>query len=87
LSLKSRIYEITGIVYKALRGDVLSNFSIKERRSWAERRNTTIKEDTAYCLIGIFDVSMVLNYGERKDQAFRRLEDEIHRLYKGRLFI
>jgi hypothetical protein len=65
LSLESRIYEITGIVYKALRGDALSNFSIKERRSWAERRNTTIEEDTAYCLIGIFDVSMVLNYGEK----------------------
>ncbi|KAH7418662.1 hypothetical protein BKA64DRAFT_691181 [Cadophora sp. MPI-SDFR-AT-0126] len=59
------------------------SFDIKERRSWAERRNTTIEEDTAYCLIGIFDVSIVPNYGERKDQAFRRLEDEIHRLYKG----
>jgi hypothetical protein len=31
-------------------------------------------------------MSMVPNYGERKDQAFRRLEDEIHRLYKGKLF-
>ncbi|KAH9207082.1 hypothetical protein DL95DRAFT_450501 [Leptodontidium sp. 2 PMI_412] len=83
LSLESQIYEVTGIANKALRGDVLSNFSIKERRSWAERRNTTIEEDAAYCLIGIFDVSMVPNYGERRDQAFRRLEDEIHRLYKG----
>ncbi|KAH6725029.1 hypothetical protein BKA61DRAFT_665703 [Leptodontidium sp. MPI-SDFR-AT-0119] len=83
LSLESQIYEVTGIANKALRGDALSNFSIKERRSWAERRNTTIEEDAAYCLIGIFDVSMVLNYGERRDQAFRRLEDEIHRLYMG----
>ncbi|KAH8587619.1 hypothetical protein B0O99DRAFT_656320 [Bisporella sp. PMI_857] len=63
--------------------DALSNFSIKERRSWAKHRNTTIEEDEAYCLIGIFDVSMVPNYGERRDQAFRRLEDEIHRMYKG----
>ncbi len=86
LELESQIYEITGITNKALRGDALSNFSIKERRSWAERRNTTIEEDAAYCLIGIFDVSMVPNYGERRDQAFRRLEDEIHRLYKGKLF-
>jgi hypothetical protein len=39
-----------------------------------------------YCLIGIFDVSLVPNYGERKDQAFRRLEEEIHRLYKGKFF-
>ncbi|CCD42629.1 hypothetical protein BofuT4_P074310.1 [Botrytis cinerea T4] len=83
LSLESRIYEVTGIANKALQGDALSSFSIKERRSWAEHRNTTIEEDEAYCLIGIFDVSMVPNYGERRDQAFRRLEDEIHRMYKG----
>jgi hypothetical protein len=86
LSLESKIHEITGIANNALRGDTLSNFSIKERRSWAERRNTTIEEDKAYCLIGIFDVSMVPNYGERRDQAFRRLEEEIHRLYKGKFF-
>ncbi|KAG4432549.1 hypothetical protein IFR05_011961 [Cadophora sp. M221] len=83
LSLESMIHEITGIAKNALRGDALSNFSIKERRSWAERRNTTIEEDEAYCLIGVFDVSMVPNYGERRDQAFRRLEEEIHKLYKG----
>ncbi|TGO56023.1 hypothetical protein BCON_0083g00150 [Botryotinia convoluta] len=83
LSLESEIYEITGIANRALRGDALSNFSIKERKSWAECRNTTIGEDGAYCLIGIFGVSMVPNYGEEKDQAFRRLEDEIHRMYKG----
>ena len=86
LLLESEIYEITGIAKNALRGNVLSGFSIKERRSWTERRNTTIEEDEAYCLIGIFDVSMVPNYGERRDQAFRRLEEEIHRLYKGKFF-
>ncbi|PQE17740.1 hypothetical protein CJF31_00005461 [Rutstroemia sp. NJR-2017a BVV2] len=83
LSLESKISEITGISNKALRGDPLSNFSIKERRFWAEHRHTTIEEDEAYCLIGIFGVSMVPNYGETRDQAFRRLEDEIHRMYKG----
>ena len=87
LSLESKIHEITGIANKALRGDALSNFSIKERRSWAEHRETTIEEDAVYCLIGIFDVSMVPNYGERRDQAFRRLEEEIHRLYKGKVFV
>jgi hypothetical protein len=85
LLLESEIHEITGIANKALRGDALSNFSIKERRSWAERRNTTIKEDEAYCLIGICDVSMIPNYGEGREQAFRRLEDETYRKYKGQL--
>lgn len=87
LSLESMIHEITGIAKSALRGDTLSNFSIKERRSWADRRITTIEEDQAYCLIGVFDVSMMLNYGERRDQAFRRLEEEIHKLYKGKLLV
>jgi hypothetical protein len=46
-----------------------------------------IKEDKVYYLIGIFDISIVLNYGERRDQVFRRLEEDIYRLYKGELFI
>ena len=85
LLLESEIHEITGIAKNALQGDALSSFSIKERRSWAECRNTTIKEDEAYCLLGIFDVSMALIYGERRDQAFRRLEEAIYKLYKGDL--
>ncbi|TEY71167.1 hypothetical protein BOTCAL_0100g00040 [Botryotinia calthae] len=83
LLLESEIHEITGIANTALQGDALSNFSIEERKSWAEHCNTTVEEDGAYCLIGIFDVSMVSNYGERRDQAFRWLKDEIHRIYKG----
>ncbi|KAF2464142.1 uncharacterized protein BDR25DRAFT_361884 [Lindgomyces ingoldianus] len=81
--LKPEIHEITGIAKNALQGDILSNFSIKERRSRAEHRNTTIEEDGAYCLIRIFNVSMALIYRERRDQAFQRLEEEIHKLYKG----
>ncbi|OAL46248.1 HET-domain-containing protein [Pyrenochaeta sp. DS3sAY3a] len=83
LSLAAEICEITGIPERALQGDPLSNFSMKERRSWAARRNTTIEEDGAYCLIGICGVAMVLNYGEGKKHAFGRLEKEIHTLYKG----
>jgi hypothetical protein len=83
LSLAAEIHEITDIPEKVLRGDALSNFSIRQQRSWAERRNTTVEEDGAYCLIGIFGVSMVPNYGEGRDHAFRRLEEEIHKLYKG----
>ena len=83
-SLESEIHKITGIAKNALQCDAPSNFSIKDRRAWAECRNTTIEEDEAYCLIGIFGVSMLPNYGEGGDHAFRRLEEEIHKLYKGR---
>lgn len=44
--------------------------------SWASFRETTRTEDTAYCLLGIFDVNMPLLYGE-EENAFRRLQEEI----------
>lgn len=83
-SLESDIHSITRIAKNALRGDTLSSFSITERRLWAKHRQTTIEEDEAYSLIGIFNVSMALIYGERRDYAFQRLEEAIHRLYMGR---
>jgi len=55
LSLEAMIHDITGIERNALRGDPLSNFTINERMSWAERRKTTIEEDEIYSLLGIFD--------------------------------
>jgi hypothetical protein len=44
--------------------------------SWASKRETTRSEDTAYCLLGIFDVNMPLLYGEG-EKAFVRLQEEI----------
>jgi hypothetical protein len=76
-SLEQQIHEITGIAVQALRGSPLSQFSDDERRSWAEKRETTIEEDLAYCLLGIFGVFLPLIPGEGKEHAFRRLQDEI----------
>jgi hypothetical protein len=53
-----------------------SAFSIAERMSWASRRRTTREEDIAYCLLGLFDISMSLIYGEGT-RAFERLQEEI----------
>ncbi|KAE9966843.1 hypothetical protein EG328_008597 [Venturia inaequalis] len=50
-------------------------FSIAQRMSWASQRQTTRKEDTAYCLMGLFDVNMPLLYGEG-ERAFERLQEE-----------
>ena len=44
--------------------------------SWASGRNTTRVEDTAYCLMGIFNVNMPLIYGEG-GKAFLRLQQQI----------
>ena len=76
-SLERYVHEITGIPVKALEKCPLSDFSITERMSWAERRQTTREEDKAYSLLGIFDVSMPLIYGEGREKALRRLREEI----------
>ena len=75
--LEQLIHEITGIAVKALQGHALANFSIAERLSWAESRDTKRKEDKAYSLLGIFNVNMLPMYGEGMENAFRRLHEEI----------
>src|SRR5256714_1572829 len=73
-SLERQIHMITGITDSALRGAALSQFSVDERFSWIERRQTTRKEDKAYSLLGLFDVFMPLIYGEGEKNAFKRLK-------------
>lgn len=71
------IEEITGIDGTILRMErSLNEFSVAQRMSWAAGRNTTRIEDEAYCLMGLFDVSMPLLYGEGR-KAFKRLQLEI----------
>jgi len=50
--------------------------TVAERMSWASTRTTTKVEDSAYSLMGLFDVNMPLIYGEGR-KAFRRLQEEI----------
>ncbi|ERF75779.1 Vegetative incompatibility protein HET-E-1 [Endocarpon pusillum Z07020] len=73
-SLRQQIHEITGIADSALRGATLSQFSVDERFSWAERRLTKREEDKAYSLLGIFEICMPLLYGEGEEKAFKRLK-------------
>ncbi|RFU28189.1 hypothetical protein B7463_g8127, partial [Scytalidium lignicola] len=76
-SLRQLIHEITGIANLALQGVVLSQFSVDERFSWIERRQTKLEEDKAYSMLGIFDVFIPLIYGEGRKKAFKRLREEI----------
>ncbi|KAI5866564.1 HET-domain-containing protein [Durotheca rogersii] len=59
--------------------DLLPEFCIAERMKWASKRETTREEDIAYCLMGIFNVSMPILYGEGAVGAFKRLQTEIIR--------
>jgi hypothetical protein len=76
-SLEGLIRDITGIPLNALRGSPLSSFSNSEKLTWIGGRKTTIEEDMAYSLFGIFDIQMPLLYGEGRDKAFRRLLDVV----------
>jgi hypothetical protein len=85
-TLEREIQKITGISIEALQGSPLSGFSVKRRMSWIEKRDTTRKEDKAYSLLGIFDVYMPLIYGEGRDNAFKRLREEIDKSLKEQSF-
>jgi hypothetical protein len=78
ISFEEQIHEITGITIEALRGRCLQEFGVQERFQWVGYRQTTMEEDMAYCLLGIFDVYLPLIYGEGQVNAMRRLEKEVN---------
>ncbi|KUI67849.1 Vegetative incompatibility protein HET-E-1 [Cytospora mali] len=74
---RDEIADITGVASKVLDdSDLLHNVSVGARMSWASGRQTSRDEDMAYCLLGIFNVNMVMIYGEGA-KAFIRLQEEI----------
>ena len=76
-SLEHHIHDVTHIPYQALRkSDELDSFTVEERLSWARGRTTKLVEDKAYCLLGIFSVFLVHNYGEG-DNAWKQLRRKI----------
>jgi len=52
--------------------------SIAQKMSWAANRQTSRREDVAYCLFGLFGINLPLLYGEG-DRAFLRLQDQLIR--------
>ncbi|KAM5534181.1 hypothetical protein V8D89_012201 [Ganoderma adspersum] len=75
--LAGLLSEITRVPSEVLTGeDRPAEHSLSIRMSWASERKTTRVEDEAYCLMGLFGVSMPTNYGEGK-MAFIRLQYEI----------
>lgn len=77
ITLAQQIHKITNIPVKGLRDTSLAEFSVTERMRWAEMRQTKKPEDRAYSMLGIFDVSIPVIYGEGEKNAFRRLQREL----------
>ncbi|OAQ58796.1 kinesin light chain [Pochonia chlamydosporia 170] len=82
-SLEPLIRDITGIPVSVLRGTPLSDFPVSEREAWVRGRLTKCEEDMAYSLLGIFGVHMPLIYGEGRENAQRRLREEVQKAIKG----
>lgn len=80
-NMSTTISSITGIPREYLLGIVqLHDASVAQRMSWAAHRETKRKEDLAYCLLGIFNITMPMIYGEGCDRAFFRLQEQIMKL-------
>ena len=76
--LLEKVVSRTGIDREVLLHQrLVSSVSIARRMSWFCDRETTEPEDSAYCLLGLFEVSMPTIPGEGLASAFRRLQEEI----------
>ena len=73
-SLRDEISRATGITHHQMIDH--KHVSIATKMSCAAMRETTRIEDTAYSLLGLFDINMPLLYGEGS-KAFMRLQYEI----------
>ena len=79
-SLRNHLATVSGIDEEVLSDPSrVGKVSVAQRMSWACKRETRIEEDSAYCLMGLFGVQMPTLYGEGKERAFRRLQEEIIR--------
>jgi hypothetical protein len=67
----------TGIDTRALISFRPGMSDARRRLQWASSRITTLQEDIAYSLFGIFGVHLPVIYGERKQNALGRLLQEI----------
>lgn len=78
-SLLPHLSADTGIDEPVLEdSDCLEDYSIARRMSWASDKTALPVEDSAYALLGLFDVSMPIIYGEGP-KAFLRFQEEIIR--------
>lgn len=75
--MKASISSITGIDESYLTGE--SDFKkacIAQKMSWMVGRATTKEEDIAYCMIGLFGITLAPIYGEGM-RAFTRLQETL----------
>ncbi|KAF1813764.1 hypothetical protein P152DRAFT_366170, partial [Eremomyces bilateralis CBS 781.70] len=70
---------ITGVPRTVLENGNFDGFSVAQRMSWAAWRETSVPEDIAYCLVGLFELKckFICQSGEGASKAMHRLQEEI----------
>jgi len=75
--IMQELADATGINRQALTAFRPGTTGAREKLQWASMRVTTLPEDIAYSLFGIFGVHLSVIYGEKKQNALGRLLQEI----------
>ncbi|KAG2346472.1 hypothetical protein BDR05DRAFT_785480 [Suillus weaverae] len=77
VTIMQELEDSTGIDAQALIAFRPGMRGAREKLRWASSRVTTLQEDIAYSLFGIFRVHLPVIYGEKKQNALGRLLQEI----------
>ncbi|KAG2756665.1 hypothetical protein P692DRAFT_20714972 [Suillus brevipes Sb2] len=77
VAIMQELEDSTGINTRALVAFRPGMRGAREKLQWASSRVTTLQEDIAYSLFGIFGVHLPVIYGEKKQNALGRLLQEI----------
>ncbi|KAG2356044.1 hypothetical protein BDR07DRAFT_1424294, partial [Suillus spraguei] len=75
--IMKELEEATGIDARALVTFRPGMSGARQKLQWASKRITTVQEDVAYSLFGIFGITLPVIYGEKKQNALGRLLQEI----------
>ncbi|KAG2367067.1 hypothetical protein BDR07DRAFT_1394137, partial [Suillus spraguei] len=76
-AIMKELENATGIDAQALVTFRPGMSAAREKLQWASKRVTTLQEDVAYSLFGIFGITLPVIYGERRQNALGRLLQEI----------
>ncbi|KAJ8591875.1 hypothetical protein M405DRAFT_87797, partial [Rhizopogon salebrosus TDB-379] len=77
VTIMQELAHATGIDIRGLASFRPGMRGAREKLQWASTRVTTLQEDIAYSLFGIFGVHLPVIYGEKKQNALGRLLQEI----------
>ena len=76
-AIMQELADATGIDARALVAFHPGMKGAREKLQWVSTRVTTLQEDIAYSLFGIFGINLPVIYGEKKQNALGRLLQEI----------